>query len=105
MSAIRLGIVLGLAFGIIDVVIMIPVKFDTPRKKWEAMLGAFVERFMLGFLIPVVNLGIHPALTGLLLGLGLSVPTAVITRNYVPIIAVGVVGGVMMGFIAKFLLG
>ncbi len=105
MSAIRLGIVMGLVFGILDVAIMIPLKFDTPRKKWEALIGAFIERFMLGFLIPVVDLGIHPALTGLLIGLGLSIPTAVITRTYAPIIGIGVAGGVIMGFVTKFLLG
>lgn len=104
MSAIRLGIVFGLAFGIIDVVIMMPMKFETPRKKYEAMTGAFIERFMLGFLIPVVDLGIHPALSGLLLGLGLSIPTALITRIYIPIICIGVVGGVIIGFITSFLL-
>ncbi len=105
MTRIRLGIVLGLAFGVIDVVIMLPMKFDTPKQKWEALSAAFIERFMLGFLIPQVDLGIHAALSGLLLGIGLSVPSAIITRAYVPIIGIGVVGGVIIGFITKFLLG
>lgn len=104
MSRIRLGIVLGLSFGIIDVVIMLPMKFDSPKQKYEALAAAFIERFMLGFLIPQVDLGIHPALTGLLLGLGLSAPSAIITRAYIPIIAIGVAGGVVIGFISRFLL-
>ncbi|MFA5809421.1 MAG: hypothetical protein WC935_03655 [Thermoleophilia bacterium] len=52
-----------------------------------------------GFLIPNVSLDIHEAITGALLGLGLSVPTAIITRAYLPIIGIGVVGGVIIGFI------
>jgi hypothetical protein len=68
------------------------------------MSSAFLERFMIGFLIPNVDLGIHPALTGLFLGAGLSLPTAIITRVYAPIIGIGVVGSVIIGFIVKAVL-
>lgn len=54
---------------------------------------------MLGFLIPNVTFDIHQAITGALLGLGLSVPTAIITRAYLPIIIIGVAGGTIIGFI------
>lgn len=43
---------------------------------------------MLGFLIPNVSLDMHQAISGALLGLGLSVPTAIITRAYLPIIGI-----------------
>jgi len=86
MSKIILGTMCGLVFGIIDVLIMIPLKYENNQKKIEAMSAAFLERFMIGFLIPNVELGIHPALTGLLLGAGLSLPSAIITRAYAPII-------------------
>lgn len=69
MNKIILGTICGLVFGIIDVVIMIPLKYENNRKRNEAMSAAFIERFMIGFLIPNVDLGIHPALAGLLLGL------------------------------------
>ena len=98
------GIICGLVFGIVDVLVMIPLKYEDNRKRTEAMSAAFLERFMIGFLIPNVELGIHPALTGLLLGVGLSVPSAIITRAYVPIIGTGLVGGVIIGFIAKSVL-
>jgi hypothetical protein len=101
MSRLILGVICGLAFGILDVLIMIPLKFEDKTKKTEAMVGAFLERFMLGFIIPNINLGIHPAVTGLFLGLGFSVPTAIITRTYVPIIGIGVIGGVIVGFVTK----
>ncbi|MCL6092795.1 MAG: hypothetical protein M0Z32_05295 [Actinomycetota bacterium] len=66
----------------------------------EALSAAFIERFMLGFLIPNVSLDINQAITGAILGLGLSFPSAIITRVYLPIIGIGVIGGVIIGFIA-----
>lgn len=104
MSKILLGVICGLLFGIIDVLIMIPLQYENNRKKIEAMLSAFIERFMIAFLIPNVDLGIHPALTGLLLGLGLSFPSAIITRAYAPIIGTGIAGGVLVGFIVNMAL-
>ena len=99
MNKIILGIICGLAFGIIDVLVMIPLNYENNRKRVEAMTAAFIERFMIGFLIPNVDLGIHPALIGLLLGVGLSLPSAIITRVYAPIIGIGVVGSVLIGLI------
>ncbi|MBP7732531.1 MAG: hypothetical protein KA140_02050 [Caldisericia bacterium] len=104
MNSLTLGIICGLAFGGIDVLVMIPLKYENNRKKTEAMVSAFLERFMIGFLIPNVNLGIHPALTGLLLGVGLSIPTAIITRVYAPIVGIGAVGGVIIGFVVNAIL-
>lgn len=103
MNKIFLGIICGLVFGIIDVLIMIPLKFENNRKRNEAMSSAFLERFMIGFLIPNVGMGIHPALTGLLLGFGLSLPSAIITRVYAPIIGIGTIGGMISGFIVGIL--
>ncbi|OGF33659.1 hypothetical protein A2223_00095 [Candidatus Falkowbacteria bacterium RIFOXYA2_FULL_35_8] len=99
MNKISLGLICGLVFGVLDVLIMIPLKFENTRKKYEAMSSAFLERFMTGFIIPNIDLGIHPAITGGLLGLGFSVPTAIITRAYIPIIGTGVVGGVIVGMV------
>lgn len=104
MNKILLGTICGLAFGIIDVLIMIPLKYENSRKRTEAMLSAFIERFMIGFLIPNIDIGIHPAIVGLLLGFGLSLPSAIITRAYAPIIGTGVAGSVIIGFIVKALL-
>jgi len=99
MNKILLGTICGLVFGTIDVLVMIPLKYENNRKRMEAMSAAFIERFMIGFLIPNVDLGIHPVLIGLLLGFGLSLPSAIITRVYVPIIGIGIVGSVIIGLI------
>ena|SRR5680860_432673 len=103
MNSITLGVICGLAFGIIDLLIMLPMKVDK-RKKVEAMLGAFIECFMLGFIIPNINISLHPITTGALLGLGLSLPTAIIVRVYAPILGIGVLGGVIIGWITNMVL-
>ncbi len=101
MNRITLGIIAGLIFGILDVLVMIPLPEKDKRKKAEAMISAFIERFMIGFIIPNLDLGVHPAITGLIIGTGLSVPTAIITRVYPPIIGIGVVGGLIIGYITN----
>jgi len=103
MDRITVGIIFGVAFGLIDVLIMLPLKFDDRRKRLEALSGAFIDRFMLGFIIPNIDFGIHPAITGGLLGLVLSLPSAIITRVYAPIIGIGIVGGIIIGFITGML--
>ena len=97
------GLIFGLAFGILDVLIMLPIKFENKRKKNEAFTSAFIERFMIGFLIPTTTLGINPIITGLILGVGLSIPSAIITRAYVPIITIGVLAGLVIGFLTNIL--
>lgn len=104
MTKITLGLISGLIFGVLDVLIMIPMPEKDKRKKIEAMSGAFVERFMIGFLIPNVDLGIHYAITGLILGIGLSLPSAIITRIYAPIVGIGIVGGLIIGYICNGLI-
>jgi hypothetical protein len=104
MDAIWLGLLCGLGFGLLDVLVMLPMKMENRRKKIEAVTSAFIERFMLGFLIPNVNLGIHPIMVGVLLGLTLSLPSAIITRAYTPIVGIGVAGGIIIGVIAHAVL-
>jgi hypothetical protein len=104
MSAIWLGVLCGLGFGVVDVLVMLPMKMENRRKKIEAVSSAFIERFMLGFLIPNVSLDIHPITTGALLGLTLSLPSAIITRAYAPIVGIGVAGGIIIGVIANAVL-
>jgi hypothetical protein len=101
MNRIMFGIICGFVFGIIDVLIMLPMSFENKRKKWEALSSAFIDRFLLGFLIPIVAavFPIHPALVGLIFGFLLSLPSAIITRAYAPILGMGIVGGVILGFI------
>jgi hypothetical protein len=104
MNSITLGVICGLVFGIIDVLIMLPIKVEDKRKRIEALIGAFIERFMLGFIIPNISIGLHPIATGAILGFGFSLPTAIIVRTYAPIIGIGIVGGIIIGFVANIVL-
>ncbi len=38
-------------------------------------------------------------------GIGLSLPSAIITRTYAPIMVVGAVGGLIIGFVTKSVVG
>ena len=104
MDTIRLGVLCGLGFGVVDVLVMLPMKMENRRKKIEAVTSAFIERFMLGFLIPNVSLNMNMIAIGALLGLTLSLPSAIITRAYAPIVGIGVAGGIIIGVIAHAVL-
>jgi len=89
----------GLIVGTVDTLVMVPLPFPSREAKRTAMTAAFIERFFLGFVVGPVAAGLdaNGILVGAALGLGFSVPTALITKSYVPIIALGLVGGVAVG--------
>ena len=98
MSRILLGAICGVVFGLIVVGTMVPMEFgDKPA----ALLGAFLNRFGVGFVIGAVRLPIPGWATGLLIGLLLSLPDAIITKAYVPIIALGLIGGLIIGLVVE----
>lgn len=105
MDAITLGLICGLIFGLFSSLIMIPMKFDSKREKWEALSSSFADRFMIGLIIPNVTFGLDPLISGLILGVGLSLPSAIITRAYAPIMVIGTVGGLIIGFVTKSFVG
>lgn len=96
MSKILLGVICGLVFGIISVAIMIPIKFEDKK---AAMAGAFVNRFSVGFVIGATNLPLPMWASGLLFGLLLSLPDAIITKSWIPIMTLGVIGGILCGLV------
>jgi len=89
------GLVAGLTFGIADLLLMIPIPLSD---KPIAMLGAFINRFAIGFLIVYTEIMLPSSLKGLLIGLLLSLPDAIITRTYLPILGVGGFGGLIIGY-------
>ena len=97
MNPIALGLLGGLAFGVVDVLLMLPLQFPDKR---SALVAAFLSRFAIGFLIPLCKLPLPPALAGALIGLLISLPDAVITKAYAPIIATGMAGGAILGWVA-----
>jgi hypothetical protein len=95
-SRISLGIVLGLGIGIVDVLVMLPLPFPDKR---AALIGAFCARFALGFFAATIRLPTSPVVTGILVGVLTSLPDAVITKAYAPIMLTGIVFGAIAGWI------
>jgi hypothetical protein len=89
-----LGVIAGLIFGAISVGLMLPMSF---RDKPAALTAAFVERFAIGVVIGCVQLPWPGPATGLVFGLLLSIPGAVITKAYAPILVMGTLGGLVIG--------
>ncbi len=95
MSNITSGLVGGLIFGAVSVAMMLPMSF--PDKN-VALLAAFINRFAIGLVIGCVTLPSWPGWSvGLLFALLLSLPAALITKAYAPILIIGAVGGVIIG--------
>jgi hypothetical protein len=68
---------------------MIPLEIPDKR---TAMIGAFLDRFAIGFLIPLVDVEWPGWLRGLMVGLVISLPSAVMTKAYGPVLGVWSVG-------------
>ncbi len=98
MKSLRLPLIAGLSYGLIVILLMIPLDLQEKR---TAMTGAFFSRFAIGFLIPLVKAPFPPILTGGMVGLQISLPDAVITGQYAPILVVGVLGGIIIGWVRE----
>lgn len=96
MSRIILGSICGIIFGAISVATMIPLRFEDKR---AAMLGAFANRFAIGFVIGAAQLPLPGWTSGLIFSLLLSLPDAIITKAYAPILGLGGLGGAIIGFV------
>src|SRR5215207_1593186 len=98
MPRILLGSICGVIFGVAVVLMMLPMEFPDKR---AALIGAFLNRFGVGFVIGTANLPLPGWATGIIFGLLLSLPDAIITKAYVPIILLGAVGGAVIGFVVN----
>ena len=98
MSNITKGIIAGIIFGIVSI---IPMFFMTFENKTRAMTASFISRFAIGFIIFNIDLPIPNWLKGGLVGLILSLPDAIVTTKYVPILGLGLIGGIVCGFFTK----
>ena len=103
MSRFWLGVVSGAVYGTLSAASMLPLTFPDKR---AALLGAFLSRFAIGVAIGAAvgspqleRLGASSWVVGLLLGLLISAPDAVITKAYAPILGIGVVGGAVIGWV------
>jgi hypothetical protein len=96
MTRVALGILCGAVFGAVAVALMLPLSFPDRR---AALSAAFLNRFAIGLLIAVSDLGLPGWLSGLVISLLLSAPAAIITKAYAPILGLGAIGGLLIGWI------
>jgi len=97
-SRLVLGLISGIVFGLFSVATMIPLEFSDKR---AAMTGAFINRFAIGLVIGVADLGLPGWLNGIVWGLLLSLPDAIITKAFVPILTMGAIGGLIIGLVVS----
>jgi ABC-type antimicrobial peptide transport system permease subunit len=97
MNRLVMGVLLGLGFGAVDVALMLPLSFPDKR---TALAAAFLDRFAIGFLSSQASMPLPHWAGGAVIGLLVSLPSAVVTKVYLPIVVVGLVGGAICGFIA-----
>ena len=94
MGRVTFGVILGLVIGSIDVLLMLPLACPDKR---AALFGAVSSRFALGFFATVVKLPMPPIASGVLVGVLTSIPDAIVTKAYTPILITGVVFGAIAG--------
>lgn len=96
MSRLTLGTTCGLIYGALSAASMVPLTFSDKR---AALLGAFLNRFSIGFVIGAARLPLPSWAAGLVFGVLLSLPDAIITKAFAPILILGAVGGLVIGVI------
>jgi hypothetical protein len=96
MSRLLLGTICGLVYGALSAASMLPIQFDD---KTAALTGAFLNRFAIGFVIGAAKLPLPSWANGLIFGILLSLPDAIITKAFAPILILGAVGGCIIGLI------
>ena len=94
MSSLSVGVLGGLIFGTLAALTMLPLEFADKR---AALTAAFLNRFAIGFAIGAAELAWPGWVVGLTFGLLLSLPEAIITKAWAPIIGMGALGGMLIG--------
>jgi len=99
MKTIIIGIILGIAAGIIDVIPMIIKKLT-----WDANISAFLMWVIVGFLIATIDLNLNPILKGILIAFLVLAPCAVLIgwkepKSLIPIFIMTLILGGLLGFL------
>jgi uncharacterized membrane protein len=95
---IKIGILLGIVAGIIDVIPMI-----LQNLTWDANLSAFTMWIVVGFLIAVIDLNINSIIKGILTAFLVLLPSAILIGwqepiSLIPITIMTIILGGLLGF-------
>jgi len=105
MKKIKIGIILGIVAGIIDVIPMIMQKLT-----WDANISAFTMWIVVGFLLSTIDLKLNSIIKGILIAFLVLLPTAILIGwkepiSLVPIIIMTTILGGLLGFSIKKVIG
>ena len=98
MKKIKIGLLLGIVAGIIDVIPMIMQNLT-----WDANISAFTMWIVVGFLIATIDLNINSIVKGILTAFLVLLPTAILIGwqdpvSLIPIIIMTTILGGLLGF-------
>jgi drug/metabolite transporter (DMT)-like permease len=99
MRTIIIGIILGIAAGIIDVIPMIFKKLT-----WDANISAFLMWVIVGLFIATIDLNMHPILKDILIAFLVLTPCAILIgwkepKSLIPIFVMTLILGGLLGFL------
>jgi hypothetical protein len=99
MNRLLIGILCGVVFGLVDVLMTVLGKH--PGAGVTMFLQAFSSRFAIGVLAATVVLPMHPILAGAVVGLLISLPDAFGLHSYAGVLGTGLLFGALTGWAAK----
>jgi hypothetical protein len=99
MNRLLIGLLCGLLFGSVDVLMTVFGKH--PGTTTTMLLRAFSSRFAIGVLAATVTLPLHPVLAGAIVGLLISLPDAFALESYAGILGTGLLFGALTAWAAK----
>jgi drug/metabolite transporter (DMT)-like permease len=99
MKTILIGILLGIAAGIIDVIPMIIKKLT-----WDANISAFLMWVIVGFFIATIDLNMNSIVKGIVIAFLVLTPCAVLIgwkepKSLIPIFITTLILGGLLGFL------
>lgn len=104
MNNFLIAVLIGIAAGLIDVIPMIIMKLDK-----VANISAFTHYFVLGLIIPFVNWGLSPWISGVVISFLSALPVMIIVypkdkKSLIPMTVFSIVLGAGIGLAgAKFI--
>lgn len=99
----KVGLIVGIIFGIVDIIPMILMKMT-----WDTLVSAFLMCIIGGFLISTSNLKLNSTLKGMLIFFLIALPMMILVvagspQELIPMLVTNLIIGSLMGyFIGRF---
>ena len=101
MDPILLGLIAGATFAALELALVHWMRWPRAREEFAALVTSVTNRFATGLAIPTIDIGQSLWVTGLVIGIALSLPVAAVSRRTVGPIGLGAVAGIAIAAIAE----